>query len=234
MSIRFITRSEKRFSYGHMVVIIAIAIPFVAQSDPALADNQGIVVLGAEQDLHNDELPICLERVLKRTEPARKVISAKQFRNSLFPFFEPGTAPKNARELSIVLGKPKVQQHISELGIRYLVVSDSQTRTGEYENRGLCSYGGCIGTGWTDKKTDLAVLIWDLQDLDNQKSASVSAEGKNVFLWFFLPIPIIANTKEKACNYMSEQILNFVRNEDIDTAIPVTIDDLKPNSNDFE
>ena len=217
-----------------MIIIIAVAFSFVAQSDPALTDNQGIVVLGAEQDMQFDELPICLERALKRAEPAPKVISAKQFRNSLFPFFELGTAPKNARELSIVLGKPKVQQHISELGIRYLVVSDSQTRTGEYEDRGLCSYGGCVGAGWADKRTDLAVLIWDLQDVNNQKSMRVSAEGKNVFVWFLLPIPIIANTKEKACNYMSEQILSFVRNEDINTAIPVTIDDLKLDSDDFE
>jgi hypothetical protein len=234
MSISFITRLGKRFSYGHMVVIIAIALPFVAQSDPALTDNQGIVFLGAEQDMQFDELPICLERALKRAEPAPKVISAKQFRNSLYPFFEPGTAPKNARELSIVLGKLKVQQHISELGIRYLVVADSQTRTGEYKDRGLCSYGGCVGAGSADKRTDLAVLIWDLQDVNNQKSMRVSAEGKNVLVWFLLPIPIIADTKEKACNYMSEQILNFVRNEDIDTAIPVTIDDLKPDSDDFE
>jgi len=206
------------------------SLPEVAERSETLSttvpgDDQGIVVMGTQQDIRKDNLPVCLEKALKRADPENKLISARIFRESLFPFFEPGTAPENAQELSIVLGNIAVQERIQALGVRFLVVAGGKTRFGEGEGGGVCSYGGCLGATWTDKATDLAVLIWDFENADDEESLAVSAEGHNVLLWFFLPIPIIANTKRDACDQMSDQVLAYVRTGSSENAIPATLED---------
>lgn len=98
----------------------------------------------------------------------------------------------------------------------------------------MCSYGGCLGASWTDKMTELAVLIWDFEDVDDPESFMVSAEGHNVLLWVLVPIPIIANTKRDACDQMSDRVLAYIRNGGSDSAIPATIEDVEADIDQVE
>ena len=107
-----------------------------------------------------------------------------------------------------------------------------QTSSGAFGGPFTCvpsMYPACAGVATADKTTNLAVLIWDLQNIDHQQSTDVSAVGKNVLIGFILPIPIIANTKQKACKMMVEQVSSFMHNENIETGIPMSIEEFGPD-----
>ena len=226
-------RSRKGFMHRNPIVITWTIIAFAVQSVSAMAAEQGIVVLGTEQDIRKDKTPLCLGKAIKKAEPERRIIPARQFRNALFPFFEPGTAPKSAWELSMVLGKSEVQERINKLGVRYLVVASGRTRSSSAEGAMVCPWG-CYGVATIDKLTHLAVLIWDLQNIKDRESLDVAATGKTVVPAFILPIPFIANTKRKACNLMAEEVSSFIKNENLDTAIRMSTEEIGPAPSDVE
>ena len=179
--------------------------------------DQAVVVLGTRQQTNRDEVSICLERALKDADSGREFVSASKFRDSLFPFFEIGIAPRDAQELSALLAKPKVRQRLETLHVRYLVVASGGTQSGREKGGAVCGYG-CIGAQHWDKQTDLKVLIWDLRDLEHQQYAEVSVEDTTAIAWIGLPIPVsIANTKKKACLRMRDEVLSFLRNEKVAT-----------------
>ena len=229
--------SRKGLNYKRLPVISWLIIALVVQSALAMVDAQGVVVLGTEQDIRKDDTPRCLENALEKTKPEPRIIPAREFRNALFPFFEPETAPKSAWELSMVLGKSKVQERIEKLGVRYLVIASGQTSSGPFGGPFTCvggTYPACGGVATADKSTNLAALIWDLQNIEHQQSTDISAVGENVLIGFILPIPIIANTKKKACSLMAEEVSSFIKNENLDTAIPMSTEEIGTISGDVE
>ncbi len=185
-------------------------------SSPLSADyGRAVVVLGTEQDVDDDDLQVCLGKALKRSRSRVNVIRAELFRDRLYPHFEPDTAPVNTTELSVLLSNTEVQERLQDLNVRFVLVAGGMTSFGEVGGGGLAGYGpgggGALGVTWTDKATQLGVLIWDLEIPNDQVDFSVKAEGRNTMIWIGLPIPIIANTQRGACDEMTENVLAYLR-----------------------
>lgn len=86
-----------------------------------IAPNQAITVLPQGPSPDDMDIAECVSRTVQRTSPSLRFISTQEFRDALFPWFEPGTAPDTLEELALLLNKPLVGERIASLGVRYVI-----------------------------------------------------------------------------------------------------------------
>ena len=197
-----------------LVFIVLIIVAGVALAPRSFATDNGIVVLGASLDENLNTISNCVENIIKETHTQQGIIPAQHFRDSLFPFFEPSTAPKTVQDLSSLLEKPAVRKRIDNLEVRHVISIAVNTSYGEYDGLISCGInfgGGCFGYSSSDVTTDLAAVIWDLENPENSQTTDATASGKNVLIALILALPIITDTEGKACKEIAQHIVTFLK-----------------------
>jgi hypothetical protein len=128
----------------------------------SLDNSEAIVILGGlEKDAGEDDLGDCVMEELRDVNPPVRVIPALQFRDALFPWFEPKWIPNNQAELQAVLESHKVQERIADLSVRYLILVGGQTSLGtEGDWEGV---GFVVLTQSQEKTTKLSARVFDLK-----------------------------------------------------------------------
>lgn len=102
-----------------------------------LAPGEKIAVIRGEGGM--SQLVDCVVRVMQRANSALRIVPDKQFRDSMFPWFEPGIAPDTDEELATLLRQAVVSDSIVKLGVRYVVSVSGITRTGPVTDLGAPS-----------------------------------------------------------------------------------------------
>jgi hypothetical protein len=154
-----------------------------------------------------------------------KIYGEQQFIDALFPWFEPSTAPANASGLKGLLERPGVTERLSQIGVRYVVWLDGNTRKTNGGGGVSCAVGGptvvgCFGLGWWDKESDYVATVWDLQTATELGTVTADVTGTSVFIGAIAPIPIITPVQTTACNRLSEQLRSFLVGSDLVGAAP--------------
>ena len=149
-----------------------------------------------------------------------KIYGEQQFIDALFPWFEPSTAPANAAGLKGLLERPGVTERLAQIGVRYVVWLDGNTRKTNGGGGVSCAVGGptvvgCFGVGWWDKESDYVATIWDLQTATELGTVTADVTGTSVFIGAIAPIPIITPVQTTACNRLSEQLRSFLVGSDL-------------------
>ncbi len=167
-----------------------------------------VTVLSTTQE--DKDLARCLQKELKKDLPYLKIIPEDQFRNALFPWFEYRTAPKDATELSALLNKTLVREHIERLGVDILVYVNGETIQGQLDGPGLCGGGyggvGCLGYLSAERKTHMATTVLNLKDATTIGSTDIHFHGSVEVPMLIIPIPIPAFTQSAACNETAKLI----------------------------
>jgi hypothetical protein len=73
------------------------------------------------------QLTDCLRQTMISDGPVIETLSANDFRTTLFPGMKFGNAPRSSEALLDLLKKEDVQNRISAMAVRYLIVVDIQT-----------------------------------------------------------------------------------------------------------
>ena len=208
-----------------MVVVIAVAITMIFASGTATAEQEigntrasvdaGIALLGTPYEGSQEPGRLdCLAKAIRREQPELIVIPSQQFRDFLFPYFEPSTVPKRVDDLALLLERPVVRSRVHDLGVRYLIFVTGATSTGEAHGALGCGVGygggGCFGFSRWEKVSSMAAIIWDLHTTKELEKAAVSATGHSSVVGIIFPIPIIALTKREACNLMAKKIVTRI------------------------
>jgi hypothetical protein len=148
-----------------------------------------------------------------------KIYGEQQFTDALFPWFEPSTAPANAAGLKALLERPGVTERLAQIGVRYVVWLDGNTRKTDSGGSVACAAGpggaGCIGLGWWEKQSDYVASVWDLQSGAELGSVSTDVSGTSVLIGAVAPIPIITPVQRTACNRLAEQLRSFLVGADL-------------------
>jgi hypothetical protein len=149
-----------------------------------------------------------------------KIYGEQQFIDALFPWFEPSTAPANASGLKGLLERPGVTDRLAQIGVRYVVWLDGNTRKTNGGGGVSCAVGGptvvgCFGVGWWDKESDYVATVWDLQTATELGTVTADVTGTSVFIGAIAPIPIITPVQTTACNRLSEQLRSFLVGSDL-------------------
>jgi len=153
-----------------------------------------------------------------------KIYGEQEFTDALFPWFEPSTAPSNASGLKTLLDRPGVADKLSQIGVRYVVWLDGNTKKTDGGGSVACAAGpggaGCIGIGWWEKHADYVASVWDLQSATETGSVTTDVKGTSVLIGAVVPIPIITPVQSTACNRLAEQLRSFLVGDDLQGGPP--------------
>jgi hypothetical protein len=148
-----------------------------------------------------------------------KIYGEQEFTDALFPWFEPSTAPQNAAGLRVLLERPGVTEKLQQIGVRYVVWLDGNTRRtgggGSVACAATIGAAGCLGVGWWEKESDYVASVWDMQSATEIGQVSADVTGTSVLIGAVAPIPIITPVRRKACEGLSEQLRSFLAGEDL-------------------
>ena len=183
----------------------------------AMAAGDGFTFMGTSDNglVDKNSYTHCVEKAMHKLEPQRVLVPGKDFQDALFPYFEPGTAPKSVPELTQLLTRPVVQQRVETMGVRYVAVILGHSGTSAESGGILCGvgfeFGGCLGLSSNEERTDITVALWDLQVPQASAETAGSDTGKNVMLGLGIPIPFFTDTKNPACADAARKILAAIK-----------------------
>ena len=157
---------------------------------------------------------------------AISVRSHREFVDSLFPWFEPGTAPPRPDALQTVLSHPGVAERVAASGVRYIVWLDGGTQKTDGGGSIACGAApgaaGCIGFGWWEKESNYEATIWDLKQGKSAGSVGTDVTGTSAIVGAIVPLPFIARVQGTACDRMSQQLRTFFSGADDQDLAPVS------------
>ena len=187
------------------------------ESATGIASGEAIVVLGraSYNDRETEEsFTDCIVDQLSGGSQAMRLIPQKEFKDSLYPWFEPRTAPNSASDLGELFAEPGVRARMDESKVRYLAWIDGDTVTVDRGGSMSCTLstfgGGCFGMSYWEKDASYEAAIWDVQNLTVSGRISADATGTSYIAGLLIPIPIIARPGNAACKALAEQLREFI------------------------
>jgi hypothetical protein len=112
-----------------------------------------------------------------------------------------------------------VTERLDQIGVRYVVWLDGNTRKTDGGGSIACAVGpgggGCFGVGWWEKQSGYVATVWDLQSGSELGSVSTDVTGTSVLIGAVAPIPIITPVQRTACNRLADQLRSFLVGEDL-------------------
>jgi hypothetical protein len=182
-----------------------------------ISDSESIVIMAKSYHLGNEteaKYIRCIEDNLARGRDGLNVIPHDDFVDSLFPWFEPRTAPAETKNLAKLMDRPGVADRIAEQGIRYIIWLDGDTDRVAGGGSLSCAAGpgggGCFGFAWWQNDADYDASVWDLQGLEAAGTVSADVSGTSFMPALVIPLPFIARTQAKACKNLADQLHSFI------------------------
>ena len=180
--------------------------------------SDAVVVLGQRSRPSTNETEIdfitCVADNLDNN--AIKVFKEQEFVDATFPWFEPRTAPVNASELPALLDEPLLAQRLEQLGLRYIIWVQGQTKRVSQAGSMTCGVGagggGCFGFLTWENDASYEATIWDTREQRAAGRVSSDAAGTSYMPALVVPIPIIARVQNNACTGLANQLEGFIVN----------------------
>jgi hypothetical protein len=190
------------------------------QGDTGIESHEAIVILGRRQGSAYEtrgEFVNCVGQRVARGARGIRVIPEREFIDSMFPWFEPRTAPLRTSDLQVLMEEPLVADKIADYGIRYIVWLDGQTETTNRTGSISCAVGpgggGCFGFGSWEDDSNFDARVWDVSSFVNVGTISTDASGQSYVPAVVVPIPLIARVEANACTSLASQLQQFVNGE---------------------
>ncbi len=185
-----------------------------------LQNEEALVILGRvsyNERETEESFTDCLVDALSSGSEPLKLIPEAQFKDQLYPWFEPRTAPSSSDDLARLFAQPGVQDRIEETKVRYLAWIDGDTITTDRGGSFSCTIstfgGGCFGVTYWEEDASYEASIWDLENLTTAGEISADANGTSYLAGLILPIPIMARPGNAACKALAGQLREFLKSE---------------------
>ena len=176
-----------------------------------------IVILGRRHAPDYDTEPDfidCIGDHISRRNSSFTVISEPSFVDSLYPWFEPRTAPLSVEGLDRLMAIGPVAEKIVELNLNYMVWVDGRTQDTNSAGSMTCGIspagGGCFGFGTWGTESDYEATIWNFTNNSEVGRMSASTSGQSYMPAVVVPIPIIAPVQDTACQSLGQQLLQYL------------------------
>lgn len=185
-----------------------------------IADGEAVVIMARSYHLGNEteaNYISCVEDALARGSRGLRVIPHREFVDSLFPWFEPRTAPAETKGLSKLMSRPGVAKRIADQRVRYIIWLEGDTERVAGGGSLSCAAGpgggGCFGFAWWQNDADYNASVWDLKGLESAGTVSADVSGTSFLPALVVPIPLIARTQTAACKGLADQLRSFISDE---------------------
>ncbi len=197
------------------------------EASTGMSDQEAIVLLGrASYSDRETETSFtdCVASALAKGERPLRLVTQKEFKDQLYPWFEPRTAPTSSKDLAKLFARPGVQKRIIETEVRYLAWISGDTITTDSGGSFSCTLssfgGGCFGVSFWEEDASYEASIWDVENMTTSGQISADANGTSYLAGVILPIPIIARPGNAACKALANQLREFLQGS------PVTEDEI--------
>ncbi len=210
-----------------------VAISETGPVIPVIGPGESIVVLSAASRLDDGKGHTgCVRRAIERENPNIRIMAAKEFRDSLFPWLERDGIAKVIVQL---VQEPLIRNRIEEMGVRYiLAVGEGQTTSSmgdtDWFNNGYVGKHGMMGSGigWLGfmawkRSSNLSAVVWDLKSGVRTGMVDVETSGINVVPAFMFPIPLIAPTETAVCRKLGQSLARYVTSGELPVEPEVVI-----------
>ena len=182
--------------------------------------DSSVVILGRRHAADYETEPDfirCVGKHISSRDKSITVIDEIEFVNSLYPWFEPRTAPLHPRDIDRLLQQEPVADRMAELKTEYMIWIDGKTETVDSAGSMTCGIGpggaGCFGFGTWSDDSNYEAVIWDFTDAAEVGRVNTSASGQSYMPAVVVPIPIIAPVQGTACDGIGDQLLEFLSSE---------------------
>ncbi|MBT8099198.1 MAG: hypothetical protein KJO82_05585 [Gammaproteobacteria bacterium] len=179
--------------------------------------GESVVIMAKSYHLGNEteeKYIRCVENALSNGSKGLRVIPHREFVDSLFPWFEPRTAPAETKNLPKLMERPGVADRIAAQKIRYIIWLDGDTERVAGGGSLSCAAGpgggGCFGFAWWQNDADYEASVWDLQGLESAGTVTTDVSGTSFLPALVVPIPLIARAQSKACKSLATQLREFI------------------------
>lgn len=193
----------------------------IREADTGMTADDSIVVLGRRTLPSTAETEFgfvsCVSDSVRRGTTGIKVIDEQTFRDAMFPWFEPRTAPANTSDLPEIISQPNLVERLQQLGLRYLVWIEGDTDRTDAGGSLTCSVttagAGCFGFLTWENDSSYEASVWDIRTGTSVGRISSDAVGTSYMPAVVVPLPIIARVRSSACNSMADQLKTFLTAE---------------------
>jgi hypothetical protein len=178
--------------------------------------DSSVVILGRRHASDYETEPDfvkCVGDYIASGDRSITVIHELDFLNSLYPWFEPRTAPLHPKDIEQLLRQKPVAEKMATLKIEYMVWLDGSTQRSDGSGSMTCSVGGCFGFGTWSHDANYEAVIWDFTDQAEVGHVNTTATGQSYMPAVIVPIPIIAPVQGTACDGIGQQLLEFLSKE---------------------
>ena len=182
--------------------------------------DSSVVILGRRHASDYETEPDFIECVgdhIAVRDKSIRVIGELEFINTLYPWFEPRTAPLHPKDIERLMLQEPVAQKMAELKTEYMIWIDGSTVRGDSSGSMTCAIGpgggGCFGFGTWSDDANYEATIWDFTDRVEVGRVNTSATGQSYMPAVIIPIPIIAPVQGTACDGIGDQLLEFLSSE---------------------
>ena len=207
-----------------LIVLLAIFASWTSttvdefrQGETAIESDESVVILGrrhASDYETRSEFVECVGERMTRGTGAISIVPERQFIDSMFPWFEPRTAPLRTRDLELLMTEDVVARKMDEFGIRYIVWLDGVTETRDRAGSLSCAIapggGACFGGLTWEDDANFTAMVWDVGSLATVGTISADATGQSFMPALVVPIPLIARVEANACQRLADQLKQFV------------------------
>jgi len=223
MAIELVKSVKKIYLMGMVFMLSACVTSRIEQSREAITgirSDEAIVVMGrvtSHEGITEESFIDCLVNMLSKGPTPVRTVEEDEFRNILYPWFEPATRPTSASDLGDLFRKSGVQDRIEEVNIKYLAWVRGTTETIDQGGSMSCTLttfgGGCFGMSYWEQDAKYEATIWDLENLTAAGQISAEANGTSYLAGLVVPIPILARPGNAACKGLAAQLRVFVQGE---------------------
>ncbi|MFU8815741.1 MAG: hypothetical protein ACNA7W_10375 [Pseudomonadales bacterium] len=197
---------------------VTSTIQEIREADTGMSVEDSVVLLGRRTLPSREETEYsflsCVGKRMGSGSNRVRVIDEDEFRDALFPWFEPRTAPTNTANLPDLIAQPNLARRLDELGLRYLVWIDGDTDRTDSAGSLTCSVttagAGCFGFLTWENNSSYEASIWDVRNGTSVGKISSDAVGTSYMPAVVIPVPIIARVRSSACNSLGDQLKNFL------------------------
>jgi hypothetical protein len=162
-----------------------------------------------------DDIADCVQHTIQRFCPTLKFIPFEEFVDTMYPWFEPGTAPASKEDVNALFNKRLVRQSIAKLGVRYVITVGGGTFQGDpggsaqqYSDWGFVFQTTGVFYYTADRKTDIYATVCDLKEATFILKTESHKQATHKYLtWTILPLYIKpAITETPACKEIGEEV----------------------------
>ncbi len=211
-----------------IMALLALAVPLagcvtatvqeVREAATGMESHESIVVLGRRTLPSTQETEFgfvdCVSKNMRGGSRGINVIDEQEFRDAMFPWFEPRTAPANTSDLPEIINQPNLARRLKELGLRYLVWVEGDTDRTDAGGSLTCSVttagAGCFGFLTWENDSSYEASVWDIRSGASVGKISSDAVGTSYMPAVVVPLPFIARVRSSACNSMADQLKTFL------------------------